>query len=557
MANNPFLGDVPRAGRDLPFIIPQEFSQCMSFIQQVYWLYTNKENKLVQGEGIVLTENEDGTVTVTATGEGATVSVEVEGTITGDPGTEAVVSNVGDAQHVRLLFCVPQGPRGYQGPQGERGIQGVKGDKGDKGDQGERGPAGPEGPQGPQGEVGPAGPQGAQGIQGETGPQGPQGIQGEQGLQGERGPAGATGETGPQGPKGDTGATGATGPQGETGPQGPAGQNGSDGITPHIDSTTGNWFIGSTDTGVHAQGPQGETGATGPQGETGAQGETGPQGPAGQNGTNGTDGVTPHIDSTTGNWFIGSTDTGVHAEGPTGATGATGPQGETGPQGPAGQNGTNGTNGTDGVTPHIDSTTGNWFIGSTDTGVHAEGPTGPQGPAGVAVGDSIIYIDLTPAGSIAATAGFLAKIDATNKTVTLKKLIDIKFSSALLTVTSNLSDLTINTDGSISGVLSNQRIETYTVPSSVTIDGETYTVSNGSSAASRWNNGNVMCHMSKGFVWAPQYSQTFSATLHANLNISPNMSIGLNLNISNHRCFGIPPTSTYTFSPPTELIVQP
>ena len=158
MANNPFLGDVPRAGRDLPFIIPQEFSQCMSFIQQVYWLYTNKENKLVQGEGIVLTENEDGTVTVTATGEGATVSVEVEGTITGDPGTEAVVSNVGDAQHVRLLFCVPQGPRGYQGPQGERGIQGVKGDKGDKGDQGERGPAGPEGPQGPVSPVAPAGP---------------------------------------------------------------------------------------------------------------------------------------------------------------------------------------------------------------------------------------------------------------------------------------------------------------------------------------------------------------------------------------------------------------
>jgi hypothetical protein len=41
-----------------------------------------------------------------------------------------------------------------------------------------------------------------------------------------------------------------------------------------------------------------------------------------------------------------------------------------------GTNGINGTNGSDGITPHIDSTTGNWFIGNTDTGVHAQGPAG-------------------------------------------------------------------------------------------------------------------------------------------------------------------------------------
>jgi hypothetical protein len=48
--------------------------------------------------------------------------------------------------------------------------------------------------------------------------------------------------------------------------------------------------------------------------------------------------------------MIGETDTNIVAEG---------------------QTGSNGTNGSDGVTPHIDSTTGNWFIGTTDTGVHA------------------------------------------------------------------------------------------------------------------------------------------------------------------------------------------
>lgn len=117
----------------------------------------------------------------------------------------------------------------------------------------------------------------------------------------------------------------------------------------------------------------------------------------------GVDGVTPHIDSTTGNWFLGSLDTGVKAEGTNGYTPYI--QGmywfvngvNTGkiaiPQAPyiGGDGywyvmdnvgdmvntnvkavGTNGTNGTNGLTPHIDSTTKNWFIGTTNTGVKAD-----------------------------------------------------------------------------------------------------------------------------------------------------------------------------------------
>ena len=79
----------------------------------------------------------------------------------------------------------------------------------------------------------------------------------------------------------------------------------------------------------------------------------GPQGQAGQDGddgTAGTDGVTPHIDSTSKHWMIGTTDTGVVAEG---------------------QDGTDGTDGTDGITPHIGDN-GHWYIGDTDTGVAAE-----------------------------------------------------------------------------------------------------------------------------------------------------------------------------------------
>lgn len=89
--------------------------------------------------------------------------------------------------------------------------------------------------------------------------------------------------------------------RGPQGPQGEAGPTGSAGVTPHIDSVTGNWFIGDIDTGVHAQGPTGETGATGltgpqgPRGLTGATGETGATGATGPQGVSVT-GVTYALD---------------------------------------------------------------------------------------------------------------------------------------------------------------------------------------------------------------------------------------------------------------------
>ena len=277
------------------------------------------------------------------------------------------------------LLPGPQGPQGEPGPQGPKGDKGDKGDTGEQGLQGEPGPQGLPGATGEQGPVGPAGPQGEQGIQGIQGEKGDKGDTGSQGPQGEQGPRGLQGEPGPAGPSGPQGPQGEPGIQGPQGPAGAQGPSGNNGITPHIDSTTGNWFIGPDDTGVHAQGPQGEqgiqgiqgeTGATGPQGPQGIQGEQGPAGQNGTNGTNGQDGYTPYIDNSTYHWMINGTDTGVVAKGQDG------------------QNGQDGTNGQDGITPHIDSVTGNWFIGNTDTNVHAQGPQGiqgiqgPQGPTG-------------------------------------------------------------------------------------------------------------------------------------------------------------------------------
>ena len=100
------------------------------------------------------------------------------------------------------------------------------------------------------------------------------------------------------------------------------GNDGEDGETPYI-GTNGNWWIGTTDTGVKAEG---------------------------KDGVDGEDGETPYI-GTNGNWWIGTTDTGVKAEAQ------------------------DGVDGVDGETPYI-GTNGNWWIGTTDTGVKAEGKDG-------------------------------------------------------------------------------------------------------------------------------------------------------------------------------------
>lgn len=74
----------------------------------------------------------------------------------------------------------------------------------------------------------------------------------------------------------------------------------------------------------------------------------------------GLNGITPHIDEASGNWFVGTKDTGVHA------------QGEKGEKGEKGENG---------LTPYIGAN-GNWFVGDVDLGVKAQGKQGIQGEQG-------------------------------------------------------------------------------------------------------------------------------------------------------------------------------
>ena len=65
------------------------------------------------------------------------------------------------------------------------------------------------------------------------------------------------------------------------------GRDGKDGDTPTI-GVNGNWFLGSTDTGLPSRGTQGVPGEKGDRGEKGEKGEKGDRGSKGDKGEPGT-----------------------------------------------------------------------------------------------------------------------------------------------------------------------------------------------------------------------------------------------------------------------------
>lgn len=151
------------------------------------------------------------------------------------------------------------------------------------------------------------------------------------------------------------------------------------GDSPTIGSN-GHWWVGDTDTGVVARGP---TGPTGPQG------------------------TAPHIGAN-GHWYVGDVDTGVNAKGDKGdglkidgsvptyadlPTLTAADMGKTylvdadgrlyfwsGTAWPASGQGLL-IKGEDGITPNIGAN-GHWWIGTTDTGVQARGEDGAPGSPG-------------------------------------------------------------------------------------------------------------------------------------------------------------------------------
>ena len=203
---------------------------------------------------------------------------------------------------------------------------------------------------------------------------------------------------------------------------GSPGQDGTDGKSAY-EIAQDNGFQGSEqDWLASLVGPSGQNGTNGTNGTNGKnlefnwdgtslgvrqQGESqysyvnlkGDPGTNGTNGTNGSNGTTPHIDSTTGNWFIGETNTGVQA------------------QGPSGQNGTNGTNGTDGVscTHSWNGTTLSITSASGTSSADLKGAPGTNGTNGTD-GKSIKVVEKTSGTGAAGTIDTYTMYTDTAKT---------------------------------------------------------------------------------------------------------------------------------------------
>ncbi len=316
-------------------------------------------------------------------GKAATIAVgAVE---TGEPGTEASVTNTGTESAAVLHFVIP---RGAKGEQGEKGLQGERGETGAKGDPGAQGEPGKDGtsfkvlglyaslsalqaahPTGNSGDAWAVGTSESNSIYLWDAEKAQWENIGS--IKGQKGEKGDTGERGEQGVQGEVGATGAQGEQGIQGIPGIPGEKGTDGVSPTVtvEAITGGHKVSITDVGGTQSfdvldGAKGEQGVQGIPGEAGAKGDTGEKGADGAKGDPGkaatitigsvTSGSQASVENAgTANAAVLNFVLPKGEKGDTGLQGVTGEAGAKGEQGEPGKNGSDGKNGEDGFSPSV------------------------------------------------------------------------------------------------------------------------------------------------------------------------------------------------------------
>lgn len=198
---------------------------------------------------------------------------------------------------------------------------------------------------------------------------------------------GAAGENGKDGTDGKDGSNGADGKNGINGTNGKDGINGVDGKDGKDGSNAKNIEVQRAETHIQWRYEGGEW-----QNLVAIADITGP---TGQNGKDGANGKTPEfrVNESTLQWRYTGDEIWLNlydlsilkgldgADGKDGINGKDGVDGKDGADGKDGTNGQNGADGKDGNTPFIGEN-GNWWIGTTDTGVKATGVDGEKGDKG-------------------------------------------------------------------------------------------------------------------------------------------------------------------------------
>ena len=249
---------------------------------------------------------------------------------------------------------------------------------------------------------------GAAGEAGKDGADGENGTDGKNGINGTNGKDGINGVDGKDGVDGKAGANGKDGINGKsievqrateyiqwryegdewqnlvaiadiTGPAGQNGKDGANGKTPEfrVNENTLQWRYVGDEIWLNLydltalKGADGRDGADGINGKDGVDGKDGADG---LNGADGKDGNTPFIGEN-GNWWIGTNDTGVKAEGKDGSAGEKGDTGEKGEKGDKGDKGDKGQNGS----------CAGWFYGTLWAKGDLYKENGAERPVGIKV----------------------------------------------------------------------------------------------------------------------------------------------------------------------------
>lgn len=104
-------------------IIPTTFEEALTYAEQIIYLFLHKQNELVEGEGVTLTDNSDGTTTISISASAGTGIESIEGVV-GETGTTVTVTLTdGTTQE----FFVERGEPGEPGTPGAPGVPGAAG----------------------------------------------------------------------------------------------------------------------------------------------------------------------------------------------------------------------------------------------------------------------------------------------------------------------------------------------------------------------------------------------------------------------------------------------
>lgn len=95
-------------------IIPTTFRDCLTYEQQIVFLFRMKQNKLIEGENITLTDNGDGTVTISADGGSSSGATYELVSVTPDEGYSSayILKNIDTGAQSGVKIQIPEAEEG-------------------------------------------------------------------------------------------------------------------------------------------------------------------------------------------------------------------------------------------------------------------------------------------------------------------------------------------------------------------------------------------------------------------------------------------------------------